>query len=55
MTRLQCSDYGFECDFASEGTVDSEVMERFGKHTAEVHGIEYSKESLMKFIMRQKE
>jgi predicted small metal-binding protein len=54
MTKLQCHDYGFECDFESEGTKVSQVLERFGKHTLEEHGIEYSKEALMQFIIRQK-
>ena len=31
-----------------------EVIEEFGKHTDEEHGIDYSKEALMQFILRQK-
>lgn len=53
MARLRCSDYGFECDFVSEGEVEA-VIEEFGKHTDEEHGIDYSKEALMQFILRQK-
>lgn len=53
MTRLRCSDYGFECDFVAEGSEVSKVIEEYGKHSAEEHGIEYSKESLMQFILRQ--
>lgn len=53
MARLRCSDYGFECDFVSEGETES-VIEEFGKHTDEEHGIDYSKEALMQFILRQK-
>ena len=44
---------GFECDFESKGDDVSAVIEEFGKHTDEVHGIEYSKEALMQFIMRK--
>lgn len=51
--RLSCKDYGFECDFESKGDNASAVIEEFGKHTDEVHGIEYSKEALMQFIMRK--
>ncbi len=54
MTRLRCQDYGFECDFVAEGTNVSEVLERFGKHTLEAHGIDYSKEALIQFIIRKK-
>ena len=53
MAKLRCSDYGFECDFVSEGEIE-EVIEIFGKHTDEEHGIDYSKEALMQFILRQK-
>jgi len=54
MARLRCSDYGYECDFISEGEMD-EVIQEFGKHTEEEHGIDYSKEALMQFILRQKD
>jgi len=53
MAKLVCSNYRFECNFVAEGTDLSKVLEEFGKHTSEEHGIEYSKESLMQFIMRQ--
>ena len=53
MAKLRCSDYGFECDFVSEGEME-DVIEEFGKHTDEEHGIDYSKEALMQFILRQK-
>lgn len=51
--RLSCRDYGFECDFESKGDDIPVVIEKFGKHTDEVHGIEYSKEALMQFIIRR--
>ena len=53
MVKLQCKDYGFECDFVVEGKEATTVIEGFAKHTEEEHGIEYSKESLMQFIMRK--
>jgi len=53
MARLRCSDYGFECGYVSEGEIEK-VIEEFGKHTDEEHGIDYSKEALMQFILRQK-
>ncbi len=54
MARLRCSDYGYECDFISEGEIE-EVIQEFGKHTEEEHGIDYSKEALLQFILRQKD
>ncbi len=53
MAKLVCRNYGFECDFVVGDTDLSKVLEEFGKHTSEEHGIEYSKESLMQFILRQ--
>jgi predicted small metal-binding protein len=52
MTKLKCIDYGFECDFEIEGT-DEKVIEDFRAHTEEVHGIDYSKEAVMQFILRK--
>ena len=52
MAKLRCSDYGFECEFVAEGEVNNVIAE-FGKHTLDRHGIEYSKEALMKFILRK--
>lgn len=52
MVKLSCKDYGFECDFEANGEVES-VIREFGKHTEEEHGIEYSKEALMQFILRK--
>ena len=52
MAKLKCSDYGFECEFTSEGEIENVIAE-FGKHTLEEHGIEYSKEALMQFILRK--
>lgn len=53
MVKLQCKEYGFECDFSVEGEDISKIIEDFGKHTEQEHGIEYSKESLMQIIMRK--
>lgn len=53
MPKLRCRDYGFECEFVSEGPDVAKVIEAYGKHSEEEHGIEYSKESLMQFILRQ--
>lgn len=53
MVKLVCKDYGFDCDFLVDDAVLSNVIEKFGKHTEEEHGIEYSKEALMQFILRR--
>ncbi len=53
MIRLSCADYGFDCDFVAQGEDGSKVAERFGCHTRDEHGIEYSKEALMQIILRK--
>lgn len=53
MVKLECRDYGFSCSFISVGDDLSNVIEEFGKHMLEEHGIEYSKEALMQFILRK--
>ena len=46
---MTCTDYGFECNFVIE--VDSQdSLEQFGMHMAQIHGIEYQKESLMTML-----
>ena len=52
LAKLKCSDYGFECDFSIEGDTEK-VLEEFGAHTENEHGIDYSKEALMQFILRK--
>ena len=52
MANLKCSDYGFECDFVAEGEMEK-VIENFRVHTDDVHGIDYSKEAVMQFLLRK--
>ena len=52
MAHLKCNDYGFECDFVAKGEMES-VIENFRKHTDDEHGIDYSKEVIMQFLLRK--
>ncbi len=52
MTALACIDYGFECDFVTQGDVEK-MVEEFRVHMEEEHGIEYSAEAIMQFVMRK--
>ncbi|MGI0073432.1 MAG: DUF1059 domain-containing protein [Nitrosotalea sp.] len=52
MTRIVCSDYGFECSYQVEGE-DKEILKKFGKHSAERHGIEYSNGALKQILLRK--
>ena len=53
MPKLVCKDYGFECNFVAESEKIPELLEKFGEHTLNEHGIEYSKEAIMQFILRK--
>ena len=50
MAKLVCADYGYDCEFLVEGEPD-QVAEKFRIHTEEDHGIDYSKETLTKFML----
>ena len=50
MAKLVCADYGYDCEFIVEGESD-QVAEKFRIHTEEEHGIDYSKETLTKFML----
>ena len=52
MAKLTCNDYGFECDFIVEGEIET-VINNFRKHTDDEHGIDYSKEAVMQFLLRK--
>jgi predicted small metal-binding protein len=52
MAQLKCRDYGFECEFIVDGEMES-VIEKFRDHTEEEHGIDYSKEAVMQFLLRK--
>lgn len=54
MAKLKCNDYGFECDFAVEGEME-DVIDKFRVHTDDEHGIDYSKEAVMQFLLRKQE
>ena len=52
MVKAECKDYGYDCDFVVEGEID-DVVDKFGQHTEKEHGIEYSPETLTKFIVNK--
>lgn len=52
MTTLICRDYGFECEYKIDGDEDK-VVESFREHMETEHGIEYSKEAIMQFVLRK--
>lgn len=51
--KFTCRDYGFDCDFVASGNDVGKIIEEYNTHSTEEHGIEYSKEALMQFIIRK--
>ena len=52
MASISCRDYGFNCEFVAEGELE-EIASKFGKHSSDEHGIEYSIETITKFILNK--
>jgi len=50
--NLRCEDYGFGCNFVSNGNVEKIVFD-FWEHMNNEHGIDYSKETLMESVKRK--
>ena len=49
MVKMTYADYGFEYDFVME-VCSQDSLEQFGMHMAQIHGIDYQKESLMTML-----
>lgn len=52
MANLTCKDYGFECGYVTEGE-EGDVVDSFRDHMETEHGIEYSREAILQFVMRK--
>lgn len=51
--KLECKDYGFECDFAVKGQKNLTTLEQLRKHFEEEHGIDYSSEFLIQMVINK--
>ena len=51
--KLECNDYGFECDFAVEGKKSISTLEQLRQHFEEEHGIEYSQEFVIQMVINK--
>ncbi len=52
MINLRCQDYGYECEYVTEGEIDK-VVDDYKEHMNDVHGMEYSRESVLLFVKRK--
>ncbi len=51
--RLECSGYGFECDFMVEGKKSISTLEKLREHFEKEHGIEYSREFVIQMVINK--
>jgi len=49
---LRCSDYGFPCEFKTKGK-PVEVINEFKSHMDDEHGIDYSKKTVLRIVLRK--
>jgi len=49
---VSCDEMGFDCDYAATGDVDKIVFE-YWDHLSKEHGIEYSPETLAKYVKKK--
>ena len=54
MSNLSCKNYGFDCNFTTNGPEVRKVIKEFREHTMEEHHIDYPEGILMKFITNKK-
>ncbi|MDX1596001.1 MAG: DUF1059 domain-containing protein [Nitrosopumilaceae archaeon] len=51
--KLQCSDYGFECDFVLDGRKSLKLIEQLREHFETEHGIDYSTDAVIQMIVNK--
>jgi predicted small metal-binding protein len=51
--KVACKDYGFECEYVTEGKNGSHLIEQLRSHFEDEHGIDYSSEFLIQMIINK--
>lgn len=51
--RLECKDYGFECEFSIEGRKSLSMIEQLREHFETEHGIDYSTDAVIQMIVNR--
>ena len=51
--KLECKDYGFECDFILEGEKSLGLIEKLREHFDSEHGIDYSTDAVIQMIVNK--
>ncbi len=53
MIKLECKEYGFECEYAVEEECDTKLIEQLRSHFEAEHGINYSTEFVIQMVMNK--
>ena len=51
--KLECREYGFECDFVLEGPKSIPTLEKLREHFESEHGIDYSKDAVIQMVVHK--
>ena len=55
LSKLDCKNYGFDCNFMATGEDVGIIIKEFRKHTIHAHYIDYPEGVLLKFILNKKQ
>ena len=53
MVGVKCNDYGFDCNYSTDGKIEK-VVHNFQKHMDYEHGIDYSQGTICESIKRKR-
>ena len=51
--KLNCMDYGFECEFVLEGKKSLTLIKKLREHMENEHGIDYSIDAIIQMIVNK--
>ena len=51
--KLECQDYGFECDFVLQEEKTLTMIKQLREHFEEEHGIDYSVDAMIQMIVNR--
>ena len=49
--KLECADYGYECNFVLEGRKSVSLLKKLRDHMEQEHGIDYSLEAVIQMVV----
>jgi len=52
VVTIRCDDCGFDCEFTTTGDIEK-VVSDYWEHMSTAHGIEYSPETLAKYVLKK--